>query len=161
LVRGKRWRPSLAEFLWRLLAGERVARGAAPFEDKSEETNWGAHGGALFRAKEEWKQGSCRGEGSQVVCCQIRQPPDCTEGLRPPFSRTSSNLSPHLATIQFHCQASLLAGKANSTCLAIFFHAPASHSSLISFFFANVLSFSFQGNLPHLRATPIRQGLFP
>jgi hypothetical protein len=27
----------------------------------------GGHGGALFRAKEEWKQGSYRGAGSQIV----------------------------------------------------------------------------------------------
>jgi hypothetical protein len=66
------------------------------------------------------------------------------------FSRLGQDLQP----------SSFVSGKANSTCLAFFFHAPASHSSLISFFFANVLSFSFRGNLPHLRATPMRQGLF-
>jgi hypothetical protein len=35
-------------------------------EDKSEKQLRG-HGGALFRAKKEWKQGSYRGAGSQVV----------------------------------------------------------------------------------------------
>jgi single stranded DNA-binding protein (ssb) len=54
----------------------------------------------------------------------------------------------------------LRSGKATRPAL-LFFHAPASHSSLISFFFANVLSFSFQGNLPHLRATRSGKVYFP